>query len=38
MSTRPEAKNECAGEGQQEFNWPIDRPTTSQTVVETALF
>jgi hypothetical protein len=25
ISTRLEAKNDCAGEGQQQFNHPIDR-------------
>jgi hypothetical protein len=25
VSTRPEAKNDCAGEAQQQFNRPIDR-------------
>jgi hypothetical protein len=24
VSTRPEAKNDCAGEGQQQFNRPTD--------------
>jgi hypothetical protein len=29
VSRRPEARNDCAGEGQQQFNRPTDRPTYS---------